>query len=81
MRLCVVPELALNRIMQQIANAAHESTDTAGAKMDHGTIDPERLRIAARLAVEMATGEVVWPENERLRITQPKPAKSVVEVA
>lgn len=81
MRLCVIPELALNRIMQEIANAAHSSSDTAGVKIDHGTIDPDRLRIAARLAVEMATGELVMPDNERLRLPQPKPARSVVEAA
>jgi hypothetical protein len=81
MRLCVVPELALNKIMQEIAQAAHASTDTAGAKLEHGTIDPDRLKTAARLAVEMVTGDLVLPDNEKLRIPQPKPARSVVEAA
>lgn len=79
--LLVIPQIALQDIQSAIVQAAHMATDAAGERLTLATIDGRTLESAARLALEVATGEVVWSSGDRLKLRQPKRQMSgVVEI-
>lgn len=80
MTLVVLSVAAMRRIEEAIASASHMLTDTNGEKVSVGTIDSRALKTAAVLAVQIATNQVIWPGDERLRIAAPKPVAGVVEI-
>ena len=76
----VAKPAALRDLMQSIVNATHGLTDVVGEKQMISTIDERTLRAAALTALFIATGGVVWPGDEPLRIPAPKPAPGVLQV-
>lgn len=79
-QLLVIPDIALREIQTAIVNAAHMASDTNGERLVLQTIDSTRLAVAARLALEIATGEVVWPASQRLTIRAPKQRAGVFDI-
>lgn len=68
MDLLLIDDATLNYMQQTIVETVHRLTTTAGTRPRLGTIDPEKLRIAAQVALQIATGSPVWPESEKLSI-------------
>lgn len=67
----VAPELTLRDLMTQIVQAAHGLTDELGTPQVMPTIDEPRLRMAAITAMQIATGEPVWPGDRKIVIRRP----------
>lgn len=78
-QLVVISDHALRQIQLAIVEATHTATDTAGERIQLATIDSIRLEAAARLALGIATGEVIWPDTARLRIARPKRPAGIFE--
>ena len=78
-QLLVISETALRAVQEAIVNATHSATNALGEKIQLATIDGRTLATAARLAIEVSTGEVVWPGGERLRIPKPKQQMGILE--
>jgi hypothetical protein len=76
----VVPEITMKNLMTQIVEATHGLTDTAGTPQTMSTIDEPRLRMAAIVAIQVATGEVVWPGDRTIRLKQPRQSFGIIEV-
>lgn len=68
----VLPEFALKQLMTQIVGATHGLTDTAGEPFIMSTIMERQLRMAALVAVEIATGQSVWPGDKTITIKRPR---------
>lgn len=79
MGLVVCPLASLRSVETAIAAASHGLTDTNGDKITTSTIDPQALKTAALLALQIATGHVMWPGDEPLRIKKPRQVQGVVE--
>lgn len=80
-QLVVISTAALDQIKMAIVEASHSATNSAGERLQLATIDSIRLAAAARIAMEIATGEVIWPEGERLRIARPRQVTGIFEEA
>jgi len=78
-QLLVIPETALREVQVAIVNATHSATNVLGEKIQLATIESRTLEAAARLAIQMATGEVVWPGGERLKVPKPKQSVGILE--
>lgn len=78
-QLLVIPETVLRSVEVAIVAATHNATNALGEKIQIATIDSRTLASAARVAIELATGEVVWPGGERLRIPKPKQQLGILE--
>ena len=78
-QLLVIPETVLRAVQEAIVNATHTATNALGEKIQISTIDSRTLAAAARVAIELATGEVVWPGGEKLRIPKPKQQMGILE--
>jgi len=76
----VIQPQALTALMSAIVNATHGLTDTAGDRQSIGTIDSLRLRTAALVALQIATGETIFPGDETLVIAEPKAPSGVLRV-
>lgn len=68
----VFPAMALRKLMTDIINSTHALTDTAGNPVVSGTIQDSQLRMAALNAIQIATGETVWPGDRKITITRRK---------
>jgi hypothetical protein len=73
----VLPEIALKKLMTDVVQATHGITDTAGEPQAMSTIPEAQMRMAALVAVQIATGQTVWPGDKRIVITRPKQAASI----
>lgn len=80
MSLIICPEVSLRSIESAIVSATHGLTDTNGERVLINTIDSRTLKSAALLALQIATGHVLWPGDEVLRIKSPKPVQGGVVV-
>lgn len=79
-QLLVIPQMALRAIEEAIVEATHVAANVAGERLQMSTIDHVRLASAARLALEIATGEVVWPGGEQIRIPKPREIRGVFQM-
>lgn len=78
--LAVVSETQLRNVEHAIAQATHSFTDTTGDRLTVSTIDSKTLTTAALMALQIATGMVVWPADQTLKIPRAKPTRSVVSI-
>lgn len=80
MELLVISEMAMREIESAIVNATHMATDATGEKLTLSTIDSRTLQTAARVALEIATGMVIWPGNQQLRIKPQRRTTGIFEI-
>lgn len=64
----VASEMTLKELMSQIVGATHGLMDEIGERQTVSTIPEERLRMAAICALQIATGEPVWPGDRTIVI-------------
>ena len=76
----ILHEVGLKRLMTQIVEATHGLTDAAGRPYGARTIDADTLRMAAQIAVQMAVGETVWPNDRKLVIEKRVQGHDIMEV-
>lgn len=60
----VVSDAVVLDLMGYIANLTHTLTDSNGKRADIGTIEDQRLRMAALSAMMIAAGRPLWPDSE-----------------
>lgn len=63
--------------MTHIVNTTHGLVDTAGEPVVMSTIAEQQLRMAALCAIQIATGEAVWPGDKKITIRKPKMVHSI----
>lgn len=73
----VLPELAMKQLMTQIVQATHGLVDTAGEPVITSTIAEPQLRMAALVAIQVASGNSVWPGDRRITLRRPKLPHSI----
>lgn len=64
----VLPEVTLKDLMGHIVSAAHGLSDELGDSHPLSTIPEPQLRQAAIVALQIATGEAIWPGDRPIRI-------------
>ncbi len=62
----IISPASLSMLMQTIVEATHGMTDTEGERARISTIDPRALRMAALIGLQVATGESVLVQGERI---------------
>lgn len=67
----VIPGTTLKTLMTQIVEASHSLCNDIGDPHTLSTIDPERLRMAAICAIQIASGIEVWPGDKTITIKRP----------
>jgi hypothetical protein len=67
----VISAPALSQLQSAIVASTHSLTKLDGARAQISTIDPRTLKQAALIAIQMASGEVIWPGDETLTIDMP----------
>lgn len=73
----VIPEYLMRELMTRIVDATHGLVDTAGEPMVMSTIAEPQLRMSALVAIQIATGQAVWPGDKKISIRRPKVAHSI----
>lgn len=68
-------------LMTNIVESTHGLTDTVGEPRVMSTIAEPQLRIAAIVALQIATGETIWPGDRRIVIQRPKVARGIFQDA
>lgn len=76
----VLPAVAIRTLQQQMIDAMHSLTDTAGERQVQPTVGQAQLDMAALVAMQILTGQTVWPGDKPLRIARPRPVESGVTV-
>ena len=66
----VIPSMVLKMLMTNIIEATHSLSIESGAKFTQGTIEEKTLRMAALTAVQIATGQPVWPGDQTIVIKE-----------
>lgn len=64
----VLPEITLKDLMANIVTAAHQLSDELGEAHPLSTITEPQLRQAAIVALQIATGESIWPGDRPIRL-------------
>lgn len=64
----VLPEMTMRRLMTNIVEAVHGLGDDLGNVWVAPTISEAQLRQAAMVAVQIATGEPIWPGDRVIKI-------------
>lgn len=77
--LLVIPEADLRRLETAISIAARAAVDLRGRPVNLSTMEGRALKSAACQAIGMATGEVIWPGDEALRIPRVEPVRGYVQ--
>jgi len=75
----VASEITLKILMQQIVEASHRLTNEVGDQHICSTIAEPQLRMAALVAIQMVTGEPVWPGDRKITIRQPRQSYGIFE--
>lgn len=68
----ILPAYAMKELMTAIVNSTHGLVNAAGDSVVTNTIGEAQMRMAALCAVQIATGENVFPGDQRLVIEQPR---------
>lgn len=58
--------------MSDIVGATHGLSDETGEAHISSTIPEDRLRMAAITAAQIATGQSIWPGDQKIIIRRPK---------
>lgn len=74
----VMREAALKNLMHMIINSTHDLVDTVGVPQTMGTIPESQLRMAAIVAVQIATGLPIWPGDRPIEIRRRKQTDDLV---
>lgn len=77
----VIAPVAMKMLMTQIVEAAHMLSDELGEPHIVGTISEPQLRMAALVALQVATGEAIWPGDRKIVIRQPRQSYGIFEEA
>jgi hypothetical protein len=75
----ILPEYLMRDLMTHIVNATHGLVDTAGDQAVMSTIPEAQLRMSALVAIQIATGQSVWPADRKITIRKPKVSHSIFE--
>ena len=75
----VASEITLKTLMAQIVEATHRLTNEIGDAHMNSTITEPQLRMAALTAMQIATGEPVWPGDRKIVIRQPRQSFGIFE--
>lgn len=76
----VLSEYALKQLMTKIVEACQGGlVDTAGTPVAVGTISEPSLRMAAICAVQVASGQSVWPSDRKIQIRRRQKVDDVFE--
>lgn len=75
----VIPEYTLKQLMAQIINATHGLQDTAGTQHITNTVAEPQLRMAALCAIQIATGEAIWPGDRKILIQRRKQTDEIFQ--
>ena len=75
----VIPEAAMLELMMQITSTTHSLTDTAGNAVLTNTIAEPQLRMAAIIALQVATGAPIWPGDKKIVIKRPRQSLGIFE--
>ena len=68
----VVPTMTMRNLMTSIVEASHGLCDELGNMHVCATISESQLRMAALVALNIATGEVIWPQDRKVVIRRQK---------
>lgn len=68
----IVPDITMRTLMHQIVEATHSLADEQGNPRTMSTISASQLRMAAIVALQVATGEAIWPGDKTIFIKRPK---------
>lgn len=75
----VISALALKDLMTKIVGTTHQLTDTAGNPQVMATITEPQLRQAALVALQIATGESIWPGDRKIQIVRRRQTDDIFE--
>ena len=68
----VLPNMAMRDLMTRIVEAGHSMTDENGTPHVLSTIPEAQLRMAALVAIQIATGEAIWPGDRSIVLKEQK---------
>jgi len=68
----VISAPALLQLQSAIVAATHGMTTPSGTRAQLSTINDRALKQAALIAIQIASGEVIWPGDETLTIDVPQ---------
>lgn len=68
----IVSTPSLSGLIQDIASRAREVTDHNGDQVVLPTINDRQLRAAALVALSIATGEIIWPADQKIDVRRKK---------
>lgn len=75
----VVPATTLRHLMTQIVEAAHGLSDENGEPHILSTLDASQLRVAALTALVIATGQMIWPGDQTIKIKRPRVRQGIFQ--
>ena len=64
----VVGEMVLKDIMTALVEATHSIVNEMGDHIVVGTIDDNRLRMAALQGLQIAVGDAIWPAANKIKL-------------
>lgn len=68
----VVSSMAIRELMSRIVGATHGLQNEVGEPVVTPTIGEQQLRMAAITALQIATGEPVWPGDREIVFRKPE---------
>lgn len=75
----IVPTLVLRDLMTKIAGITHQLVTPNGDPVMINTIPEAQLRQAALVAIQIATGEALWPGDRKITIVRRKQTDDIFE--
>lgn len=75
----VVPQMVLKQLIIDIVGATHGLQDETGEPHISATIPEAMLRMAAITAIQIATGESIWPGDRIIKIKRPRVRQGIFE--
>lgn len=76
----VLPSMAMSELMSRIVEAGHSLTDENGQRHVLSTIPEAQLRMAAIVAIQIASGEAIWPGDREVVIREQKQSYGIFRV-
>lgn len=68
----ILPEYSMKQLMTQIVTATHSLQDELGDPVVMSTITEPQMRMAALIAIQIATGQTVWGGDRPVQIKRPR---------
>lgn len=76
----VLPQMAMSELMSRIVEASHGLTDENGNRHVLSTIPETQLRMAAIVAIQIASGEAIWPGDRAIVLREQKQSYGIFRV-